>query len=459
MKIPHLNNGFLIQANTENQNTYQIFLYGIVGWQINVEMFFQELKKIPASVDTIEFYLNSPGGLVYEGFALLTNISRLRKQYNTIGYIDGMAGSMMSAIAVSFDKTFASPTSTMVIHDPMANLDIYGNYNKKNLQDLIEDLQSIYEGLEVDSEVIAYPYAQKTGMDNDQVAKLWLDDGKDHVLSPTMMLEIGLIDGISEQELPKPDNFSEEEEGDWLASEIAKINSGDRKQPEIEGYRGLFEKTFATFVDKQKNSDNKPSSSQHSPTKNKENMKFSKIALAVGLDPMAELDSILATITDLQEKSSKVAKLEKDYNDAQSLIDTFKSAQTKNEATIQTLQEELVSSKTSVVVDEVISTVASKAEGMEVNKKIRPQLEALAKDHLQAESTGDEKVAKNAKDHMELLAKTSLVPIGKNPDLSDDGSQSRVDTGGLSLDALKKAMEEGKKVGQKETSRYKTVNA
>lgn len=455
MKIPNLKNGFLIQANTENQNTYQIFLYGIVGWQINVEMFFNEIKKIPASVDTIEFYLNSPGGLVYEGFALLTNISRLRKQYTTVGYIDGMAGSMMSAIAVSFDETYASPTSTMVIHDPMANLDIWGNYNRKNLEVLIEDLQSLYEGLAVDSEVIAYPYSQKTGLSPEQVANLWLDDGKDHVLSPKMMLEIGLIDGISEQDLPKPENFTEDEDEDWLVSEIAKINSGDRKRPEIVGYRGVFEKTFATFVNKEKNSDNKPSSSQNSPTKNKENMKFSKIALAVGLDPMAELDAILNAI---QQNDVKVAKLEKDLNSSQSLIDTYKTSQTENEAKIKTLQEELVSSKTTAVVDEIVSTVASNADGMEVNKKIRPQLEALAKDHLQALSTGDEKVANNAKSHMELLAKTSLIPIGKNADLADDGTEGRVDAGGLSLDALKKAHADGKKVGQKETSRYKTVN-
>lgn len=457
MKIARLKNQTYAVASDES--TYNIFLYGIVGWDINVQSFMQQVSEIPDTVTDLNFYMNSPGGIVQEGFALMSNIARLNKAYNTTGYIDGIAGSMMSAIAVSFGKTYASPTSEMVIHDPMAQLDIWGTYNKKEIQDLIEDLESVYEALEVDSQIIAYPYAQKTGIDPDKIAELWLDDGKDHFLSPEMMKEFGLIDGVVSDDLLKPAEMETQEDEDWLFAQLKELGIHSDKMAEISPYRGIHEKTIAYFVNQEKNSDyGKQTGSSRSHTKNQSEkpMKFAKIALKLGQDPNAELDDILSAI---EAKENKLAKVEKDLNQAQSLIDTYEKTQKDNEATIKELKTDLLKSSVGTVVEEVVSDVTKNAKGMKVNKNVRAELEELAETHLEAKDSGDERMAKNSKQHMELLAKSNLIPIGKNPDLDDETTDRTTVNGEVNLDALKKAQQEGKSKAEKERKRFQTVNS
>lgn len=437
-------------------NTHNIFIYGVIGWDMNVQSLFRELNNIPSGVTNLDFYYHTPGGLLSEGLALLTNMNRLKKDYYVRNHIDGMAASMGSALVVTGHETIASPTSEMMIHDPRYNLDIYGGFNRSKIEDLIEQLEDIHEELDNDTDVIAYPYAIKTGMSVQEVRDKWLEDGKDHWLTPSMMLEAGLIDRIAEEEFVKPPEVEEEEEEDWLTGLMTDMKAAVASGREIDPYVGKNQKLVQTFAFQPKNSDHQNNSDPDSKSAKQQKSAMDElkvIARQLNLNPEASAQVIRDTVAQLQ---SDLQEKEKTINSQQELIDQYKTTKNENETKIANLEEELRDSKCGSVVDEVVADVTKNVEGKDVNKNIKPKLEALAAQHLEAKSKGNDTVAENMLDHMKLLAKDSLIPIGKNPELADgDKGSSRKDTGagGLSTEALEKAQKEGEKALEKEKKR------
>lgn len=89
------------------------------------------------SREEIEIHINSGGGSVFGGLA----IYNLLKSYKgkKIVYIDGLAGSIASVIALVGDVLYIYKNSMMMIHNPLTAM--CGYYNAKNLQEQIEALE------------------------------------------------------------------------------------------------------------------------------------------------------------------------------------------------------------------------------------------------------------------------------------------------------------------------------
>jgi ATP-dependent Clp protease protease subunit len=47
----------------------QIFLYGAIGYEVDAKTIVQEINNTPEG-ETIEVYINSPGGDVYDGLSI-----------------------------------------------------------------------------------------------------------------------------------------------------------------------------------------------------------------------------------------------------------------------------------------------------------------------------------------------------------------------------------------------------
>jgi len=440
-----LKNGYRIQANAQNQKAKQVFLYGVIGWDIDVQMLLNEIANLPDSVEELDFYVHSEGGLVYEGYALLTNLERLKDQYYTRMHIDGIAASMMSAVAVAAHETIASPTSKMIVHDPWLSLDIYGGYNSARIEMLIQELESIKDDLDSDGDIMAGVYARKTGLTVAEVRAKWMSDGQDHHFTPAQMLEAGLVDSIAQGEFPKPEKAEEIDEDTWLAELLMKgrkaAMTGSKGHKPI--YRGEHEKLLGRFAFNSDNDDNYSSSPNNNQNQPKKTMsRFAAIARKYGLDENIGETGLLAHI---EKREKKISDLEAKVNSQQGLIDNFEAKKDSMEATIKGLKAENRKTKAAKVVDDVIAGVEKEHNGKTVNANISDQLSDLAVTHLQAQEEEDEKTAKNAKQHMELLAENNLIPIGSDPDLDDDKTaRSQEDgPGGLSEDALAKAKKEG----------------
>jgi len=163
----------------------EIWIYEQIGedfWDgsgVTAKAFQKELSAIKAS--EIDLHINSPGGLVFDGIT----IHNLIKQHpaNVTTYIDGLAASIASVIALAGDKVVMAENALFMIHK--ASGMVYGNS---------DDMRDFAEKLDKVNGSIATTYMSKTGKKDDEInelmkAETWLT-AKD-------ALESGFIDEIS----------------------------------------------------------------------------------------------------------------------------------------------------------------------------------------------------------------------------------------------------------------------
>lgn len=98
-------------------------------------------------VNEIEVHLNSPGGEVFEGIAILNALRR--HPARTTGVVDGLAASAASFIACGLDEVKMGKNSQLMIHDawgiamgPAADMHAMG----ERLDKLSDNIADIYSG-------------------------------------------------------------------------------------------------------------------------------------------------------------------------------------------------------------------------------------------------------------------------------------------------------------------------
>lgn len=101
-------------------------------------------------VDTVALHINSPGGDVFDGLAILNTIRQHPATVTAI--VDGLAASIASVIAVGADATVMSPNAEMAIHDAWGL--VVGP---------AEDMRAMADQLDMHSDNIADVYAAKAG--------------------------------------------------------------------------------------------------------------------------------------------------------------------------------------------------------------------------------------------------------------------------------------------------------
>jgi len=163
----------------------EIWIYEEIGenwWDgsgITAKGFQKELSEIKAS--QIDLHINSPGGLVFDGIT----IHNLLKQHpaNVTTYIDGLAASIASVIALAGDKVVMANNALLMIHK--ASGAVYGNS---------DDMRDFADKLDKVNGSIAATYTGKTGKDEDEINNLM---GAETWLSAVDALEMGFVDEIS----------------------------------------------------------------------------------------------------------------------------------------------------------------------------------------------------------------------------------------------------------------------
>jgi len=114
---------FKMQAGNEAD----LYLYiEIASWgggycAHSAQSFKDELDNIGA-IDTLNIYINSPGGDVFEGNTIYNMLKR--KTYTKNVYVDGIAASIASIIAMAGDKIIMPSNTMMMIHNARGG--VYG---------------------------------------------------------------------------------------------------------------------------------------------------------------------------------------------------------------------------------------------------------------------------------------------------------------------------------------------
>lgn len=139
-----------------------IYLYGTIGEDFwgdgnSAKDFAERLDGFGGK--PLDIHIDSPGGDVYEGFAMCSAIQRY--QGDTTAHVEGMAASAASYVAAVCDVVKIYEYAFFMIHNAWTCA--YGNATA--LLDVAERLEGI-------DETIAAIYSKRTGLPGDDIAQM-----------------------------------------------------------------------------------------------------------------------------------------------------------------------------------------------------------------------------------------------------------------------------------------------
>lgn len=139
----------------------QLHIYDEIGFfGITAADLISDLADVEGPVDV---HLNSPGGEVNDGLAIYNCL--LAREDVTI-YVDGIAASIASVIAMAGDKVRIAPTAQIMIHNPFTG--VIGD---------ADDLRAMAEKLDENKANIAGIYASRTGLPESHWMKVMTEEG------------------------------------------------------------------------------------------------------------------------------------------------------------------------------------------------------------------------------------------------------------------------------------------
>ena len=160
----------------------EVLIYDEIGaYGVTAKGFLAELGALPDDA-AIDLRLNSPGGSVFDAVAIYNALKRHAGEITV--WIDGIAASAASYIAMAGDTIVMPENAFLMIHDPSGLV-----------MGTAEDMRSTAEALDKVKGSLTQGYAAKSGKPDDEIAALmaaetWLD-AKD-------ALDFGFIDRIAE---------------------------------------------------------------------------------------------------------------------------------------------------------------------------------------------------------------------------------------------------------------------
>ena len=108
------------EVKAAGERAGEVYLYDVIGetWDgsgTTAKSLAEDLKKL-GTLDSLNVYINSPGGSVFDGVAI-HNVLR-RNAARKIVHVDGLAASIASVIAMAGDEIRIASNAMMMIHDP-----------------------------------------------------------------------------------------------------------------------------------------------------------------------------------------------------------------------------------------------------------------------------------------------------------------------------------------------------
>ncbi|MBU9866187.1 ClpP-like prohead protease/major capsid protein fusion protein [Rahnella aceris] len=161
--------------------TADIYIYDEIGyWGVTARQFASSMKAL-GDLDHINLHIHSPGGDVFDGIAIY-NLLNSHTASKTV-YIDGLAASMASVIAMVGNPIIMPENAMMMIHKPWGITGGDAN-DMRDYADLLDKVEA----------VLIPSYAKKTGKTPDELALML---GEETWMTAQECLEHGFADQIS----------------------------------------------------------------------------------------------------------------------------------------------------------------------------------------------------------------------------------------------------------------------
>ena len=175
-------------AQGEAPKPAELLIYGNIGdrWNEDGVVASELVRDLSAlEADTINLRINSYGGSVPDGLAIYNALRRHKATVNV--FVDGVAISCASYIAMAGDTITMAKNSQMMIHAPWTFA--YGNSN---------DMREQADILDRYAKAMASAYADKSGKTYEDALAL-LTDGKDHWFLADEAKAEGFADEVGEE--------------------------------------------------------------------------------------------------------------------------------------------------------------------------------------------------------------------------------------------------------------------
>ncbi len=169
-----------------------VYLYDMIGedWYggITAKDFAAQVLALNAA--TIHLHINSPGGDVFEGRAMVAAIKACKAK--TVAHVDGLAASAASWLALACDEVEITKGAFFMIHQSMG----WTVGNATELHKLADTLEKI-DGTIIDD------YEAATGKPRDQIAE-WM--AAETWFTADEAIEHGFADRLAPEKAAQPDN-------------------------------------------------------------------------------------------------------------------------------------------------------------------------------------------------------------------------------------------------------------
>lgn len=213
------------------ETSVDLYIYGDITsyeWDesdVSAFGFKQDLDAL-GEVSEINVHINSLGGSTFQGLAIYNLLKQHKAKINV--YIDGIAASSASIIAMAGDKIYMPRTSLMMIH----NCWTYTIGNAKELRKTAENMDKI-------ASAYREAYLDKIKIDEDKLNQLLEDES---YLTAKECVEMGFADEIIEN---KEDNAVNQYANMSILKLVNKAKENEKQDEEM--INKIVEKTSKTL--------------------------------------------------------------------------------------------------------------------------------------------------------------------------------------------------------------------
>jgi ATP-dependent Clp protease protease subunit len=162
----------------------EIFIFGVIvdfKWDeedVTAKEFVDAIKNL----GDIDLHINSPGGSVPAGNAIYNALRRHRGNVDV--YIDGLAASMASIVAMGGNRVIMPANAMLMIHDPLS----FAFGNAADMRKMAETLDKFKTGM-------VAAYRDKSGLEESEIERLMSDETW---ITASGALEMGFADEIED---------------------------------------------------------------------------------------------------------------------------------------------------------------------------------------------------------------------------------------------------------------------
>jgi len=164
-----------------NVDVTDVYLFNDIGtFGVSAQSFVEEIKEYEGK--ELAIHINSLGGEVFDGMAIYSIIQR--RKAKTIVYIEGIAASIASVIALAADEVIMSENSLLMIHNAWGGT-----------QGDASEMRKQADVLDKITNEIAEIYVKKTNLPYDEIIRLMSEETW---LTAEEAVAMGFVDSISE---------------------------------------------------------------------------------------------------------------------------------------------------------------------------------------------------------------------------------------------------------------------